>query len=183
MKAKQKPIFALIISEDALASSANRYVSLKLDLARRTAAHEKRIAELNAAFDAENAEAVRELAGLESSAQLYCETNKELFEGAVRHREYRNAKVGFRTNPPRVAKYLTKDTFDAIAERLAELPWGEPYVKHSLSLDKEALLTHRADFTEAQMRQAGFRFEQGETFYIEPAFASVEGVRKDAEAA
>ncbi len=78
------------------------------------------------------------------------------------------ATVGFRTEPPSVEK-KGKDTWGAIAKRLAALDWGQPYVNDPApEVDKKALLADRAKLTEEQLDQAGIRFEADEIFYISP---------------
>ncbi|MFO1461238.1 MAG: host-nuclease inhibitor Gam family protein [Verrucomicrobiota bacterium] len=178
---KPAPIFAVISTEEGLASAANRYVSLSLELISKRAAHERWIAELNAAFDAEIAEKVAEVNGLATAAQLYCEAHRELFPDGARSREYRNARVGFRWNPTKVEKRLSRDTWDAIGERLAELPWGEEFVTYKPpTVNKELLLNRQAELTPEQLQAAGIQFEKGETFFIDPANDSVAPVRKEA---
>ena len=180
-KRKTKALFSVISTEEGLAAAANRYVELSLDFAGRKAAHDKRIAELNAAFDAETSDQVSEINGLINSAQLYCESHRELFPDDQRSREFRNARVGFRWNPYKVEKRLTKDTWDAIGERLSELPWGEQYVTYKPPVvNKDLLRDHQAEITEQQQRQAGIEFVKGETFYIDPAFDTVARVAKEA---
>ena len=180
---KKKPAapFAVISTEEGLASAANLYVERSLELIALRAQHEKRIAELNANFDAAVAPLVAQANSLASAAQLYCETHRELFPEGQRSREFRNARVGFRWNPTKVEKRLTRDTWDAIGERLAELPWGEEFVTYkSPVVNKELLLKRQADLTPEQIHAAGIQFEKGETFFIDPANDSVEPVRKAA---
>lgn len=153
----------------------NRYVELKLQLAGKQAAHETQVAQLNSDFDASVQESREELAMLESSVQLYAVNHRgNLFPGETKSREFANARIGFRTNPPSVGKRISRDTFEAIALRLDELPWGDPYLETKLVLKKDALLRDRADLTEEQLKQAGIRFEQDELFYIEPTSDAIE---------
>lgn len=180
-KRKTKALFALISTEEGLAAAANRYVELSIAYNARRAEHDQRIAALNAAFDAETADQVSEINGLINSCQLYCESHRELFPDDQRSREYRNARVGFRWNPYKVEKRLTKDTWDAIGERLAELPWGERFVTYKPPVvNKDLLRDHQAEITEQEQRQAGIEFVKGETFYIDPTFDTVARVAKEA---
>lgn len=184
-KTKTKPMFAVIPNEDALAAAANRYVELRLKLNHKMVKHEQRIAEANTEFDQDTAELVAEIAGLESGCQLFAESHRELFPESAkegpRSRQYRNAAIGFRWNPFKVEKRVGKDTFEAIAERLGAVPWGEPYLRQADPVvDKDALLKHQAELTEEQLAQVGIRFARGETFFIDPVFESAEAVRKEA---
>lgn len=184
-KTKTKPPFAVISTEDGLAAAANRYVELALKLQKKKAAHEQRIAEANSEFDRDTAELVAEIAGLEAGCQLFAESHRELFpeeatEGP-RSRTYRNASIGFRWNPVKVEKRVSKDTFEAIALRLAALPWGAAYLREfDPEVDKDALKRDQANLTEEQLAAAGLKFAQSETFFIDPVFESAEAVRKEA---
>lgn len=178
---KSSPIFAVISTEDGLASAANRYVELSLRLIEIRAAHEQNIAQLNAQFDAAVAPLVAEVNGLVTAAQLYCEAHRELFPDGARSREYRNARVGFRWNPTKVEKRLSRDTWEAIGDRLAELPWGEQFVTYKAPVvNKELLLSRQAELSPEQLQQAGIEFAKGETFFIDPTNESVAPVRKEA---
>jgi phage host-nuclease inhibitor protein Gam len=184
-KTKTKPLFAVIPNEDALAAAANRYVELSLKLQKKKAAHEQRLAEANTEFDQDTAELVAEIAGLEAGCQLFAETHRELFpedaKDGPRSRAYRNAVIGFRWNPFKVEKRVGKDTFEAIAERLGAVPWGEPYLRQADPVvDKDALLKNQAELTEDQLATVGIKFTRGETFFIDPVFETAEAVRKEA---
>lgn len=185
-KAPKTPrLFTVIHTEEELAGAINRHVELKLQLQKKTAAHERRVAEANTEFDKDTAELVAEIGALESGAQLFAEQHRELFPESAkdgpRSRTYRNATIGFRWNPYRVTKRLAKDTFEAIAERLAALPWGGQFVRRPApEVDKDALLRHQAELTEQQLAQAGLKFERGEKFFIDPAFDSIDDTRKEA---
>ncbi len=182
---KTTPLFAILTNEEGLASAANRHVELSIALNRAKADHERRLAELNTEFDKQIAEQVNEINSLEAAIQLFAESRPDLFpqsaEDGPRSRTYRNAVIGFRTNPPKVEKRVSKDTIEAIVERLESLAWGEKYVKYAEpGLDKEALLKDRAVLTEGQLAQVGLKISQGQTFFIDPVFESAESVRKAA---
>lgn len=160
----------VLTSEDSMVGTLNRYVELKLTLAAATANHEKEVAELNSAFDNSVQAEREELAVLESSVQLYCVNHrKDLFPGEKKSKEFANARIGFRSNPPSVGKRLSRDTFPAIALRLDETGWGQAYVESTLSIDKEALLRDRAQIPEENLAAVGLRFDQDEFFFIEPS--------------
>lgn len=177
-KKKHQPISvaALVLnSEDAMIGTLNRYVELKLQLAAAHANHEKEVAALNSAFDSAVQSERQELAVLESSVQLYAvRYRKDLFPGDKKSRDFANARIGFRTNPPSVGKRISKDTFPAIAMRLDETDWGKAYIEWSPSIDKEALLRDRAQIPEEDLAAVGLRFDQDEFFFIEPTSEAIE---------
>jgi len=164
----------VLVSEDAMVGTLNRYVELKLQIARAGIAHEQEIAELKTAFDDAVQQDREELAMLESSVQLYALNHREqLFPGEKKSKEFANARIGFRSNPPSVGKRVAKDTFPAIARRLDETEWGQAYVEWTPALDKEALLRDRAQIPEASLKEVGLRFDQDEFFFIEPSSEAI----------
>jgi phage host-nuclease inhibitor protein Gam len=171
----------VLMSDDAMIGTLNRYVELKLKIAEATAAHDREVAELNSAFDDAVQQEREELAVLESSVQLYCVNNRAKLFSDKKSRDYPNATIGFRLGNYSVGKRVAKDTFEAIALRLDELPWGEPYVEWKPSLKKDVLLRDRAQLSEEQLKAAGIRFEQDEFFFIEPSSQAIERSKKPVE--
>lgn len=175
-KKKRITVAALVLtSEEAMLGTLNRYVELKLQIAESTVAHEKEVAQLNSVFDSAIQEQREELAVLESSVQLYAVNHRtDLFPGEKKSKDFANARIGFRSNPPSVGKRLAKDSFEAIARRLDETEWGPAYVEWKPSLDKEALLRDRAQIPEEELAAVGLRFDQEEFFFIEPSSEAIE---------
>lgn len=165
----------LLASEEAMLGALNRYCTLRLDVERRTAKHERDIAKLNTEFDESIQSDREELAGLETSLQLFAQNHREKLFNEPKSRSYPNAVLGFRISPPSVGRVVEKEKWDIIAERVESLPWGEPYVKEGKpSLNKEAILRDRQSLTQEQLAEAGLKIEQGETFFIEPTAASAD---------
>lgn len=183
-KKKNPQPHAVIATEQGLEAAINRYVEVSLALLRRKAKQQKELAGLTALHTNDNAGDENEILSLESGIQLFCETHRAQLLGEKEERKSRdfgNAVVGFRTNPPSVAKIVARDTWERIAERLNALPWGDPYVVETLSVDKDALLKNRADLKPEQLAEAGVVFAQGETFFIEPKSDLLDAARKPVE--
>jgi phage host-nuclease inhibitor protein Gam len=183
---KKKPAtpHAVIVTEQGLEAAGNRYVDLALTLLRRKAKQERDIADLKAAHAAANKDEESELLGLEAGVQLFCETHRRMVlpdEDKKKSRDFGSFIVGFRTNPPSVAKIVSKDTWERIAERLSALPWGDPFVKTTLAVDKDEVLKFRADLTAEQLAEAGLCFAQGETFFLEPKSELLDAARRPVE--
>lgn len=174
----------VLSSEEAMVAALNRYIETRLKIAAKVAAHEERIARVRTEFDAAIQDEREELALLEASVQLYAVNHRiDLFgEGDKKSKDFANARIGFRDNPPSVGKRVAKDTYDAIALRLDELPWGAPYVSWKVAPNKEALLRDRASLTEEQLKAAGIRFEQDEHFFIDPTSDAIERAKASTEA-
>ena len=173
--AKKTRPHLLLISEDAMLGALNQYITLRLDVERRTAKHERDVAELNAAFD-EKIQADREqLGALETSLQLFAENHRATLFTAPKSRSYPNATLGFRMCPPAVERIVAKEKWDVIAERVEQLAWGEPYIKPGKpALNKDAILRDRALLSFGQLNEAGLKVEQAEIFFIEPTADSAD---------
>jgi phage host-nuclease inhibitor protein Gam len=184
-RAKKKKITAAAIvltSEETMIGTLNRYIEIKLRLAKKQTKLDEEIAALNTAFDKDHQEERNELAVLESSVQLFAVNYRaDLFTEDKKSKDYANATIGFRTTPASVGKLISKDTFEAIAMRLEDTEWGEQYVVRTVAPDKEALLRDRANLTPAQLQQAGIKFEQSENFYIDPTSDAIERSKIDVE--
>jgi len=123
----------------------------------------------SAASEAAHKEDAEAALDLENSLALFAMNHRsELLVGATKSRKFANAEIGFRNTPASVQKRLQKDTWDAIANRLKQLPWGECYVDTKVSVAKDDLLRDRANLTDEQLATAGIRFESTEIFYINP---------------
>lgn len=162
---------------DGLRAAVNSLIEKQTRLERSKAKRDLEIAQIQTAWDQDNAELVAEIEALTSTAHVYCETNRVVFGEAKKSIDVGNAVVGFRNNPWKVEKLVSKDTFEAIAKRLLAVPWGAPFVRTvEPEVNRELLLSERANLDEAQLRSVGLRISQGETFYIEPKVESAEGV-------
>lgn len=180
-KKLKKPVVHVkpIETVEGLTVAVNRYVELSTDLARRKAKAERAIAAINSAFEAENAERMAEVDALAAAAHIYCDAHQDILDRG-RSREMANAIVGFRTNPPKVEKIASKDTFEAIARRMQAQPWAGPFIKLAEpEINKELLLSERANLKEADLAAVGLRIAQGETFFISPKGDMAEPARID----
>lgn len=177
-KKSKKPVVTVpaIQTVDGLRASVNDLIEKQTRLERAKAKRDLEIAQIQTAFDVDNATLVAEIEALTSSAHVYCETHRVVFGEDRKSIDVGNAVVGFRNNPWKVEKVVSKDTFEAIAKRLLGVPWGAPFVRTlEPEVNREALLSERANLDEAQLRAVGIRITQAETFYIEPKVETAEG--------
>ncbi len=169
-----------IETPEGLTVTVNRYVELSTELARRRAKKDKAIAAINAEFEAENAELMAEEDALVSTAHVFCSHNPDVLNRG-RSLDLANAVVGFRTNPPKVEKVASKDTFEAIARRMQAQPWAAKFLRIlDPEINKELLLSEREHLDEAQLAAVGIKITQDEKFYIEPKVESAEPARIEA---
>lgn len=183
MPRKKHNIAVTIATVAAFEEVLNQYIDKSLDLAARKTAHESVVAALNANYARETEQLRSDVALTENSLALFAQERKtDLFDPGKKSREFANAIIGHRDNPPSVGKRLTKDTWEAIAARLDQLAWGEPYVETKLAVRKDDLLRDRANLTDSQLVQAGIKFEQSETFFIKPKAESIDRVAVESAA-
>ena len=80
-----------------------------------------------------------------------------------------DATIGFRAAPPRIERASRRWTWSRIAVTLAGLAWGKRYLRiPAPEVDKDALLADLAHLSPVELRNAGLRVVQGETFFITP---------------
>jgi hypothetical protein len=183
-KKKNTTPHVLITSELGLEAAINKYVETSLALLRRKAKQQKELAELTAKHASDNREDEEAVLSLETGIQLFATTNRALLfpdETRAKSKAIGNATIGFRLSPEALDKVVPKDTWERIAERILELPWGEPFVVEKLSVDKDALHKHRGELTEAQLAEAGVKFIRNETFFLEPNSELLEAARRPVE--
>jgi phage host-nuclease inhibitor protein Gam len=182
-KTAKKAIHLVLASEEALIGALNRHAELALVLKEEDAAHEAKVAALNTEHTEATQSRRDELAGLETSIQLYALSHRDtLFPDKAKHRDFPNATIGFRLSPPSVATIVPKETQETVALRLDALEWGEPYVNTKVTLSKETLLRDRLILTPQQLQQAGIKFVQDERFFIDPKAESADRVSKEVAA-
>jgi phage host-nuclease inhibitor protein Gam len=169
----------VLATEEAAIGALNRHVELALSLKAEDAAHAEQIAALNTVHTEQTQALREELARIETSLQLFCDTHRDTFFPAdKKSREFPNATIGFYLHPHAVGTIIAKESQETVAMRLDGLEWGDPYVAHKITLNKEALLRDRLKLTPEQLAAAGIKFTQGETFFIEPTPEAADRVTK-----
>ena len=164
-KPKIKP--AVITTKEGFHAVVVDVVSNKLRVAALTAKMEQEVIAVQKRYQDALADLNWKIECDFAGAQVWAERNQAEF-GDKKSLDLVTATVGFRTSPPRVEK-STKDTWGRIALQLQALVWGEPYVREPApEVNKEQLLADRAKLTDEQLKAAHIRFEQDESFYIDP---------------
>jgi phage host-nuclease inhibitor protein Gam len=89
--------------------------------------------------------------------------------GTTREIECAKATIGFRLTPPRVERASRKWTWHAIALKLAEVGWGQRYLRvPAAEVNKEAILAERGAVSPEELRLAGLKIIEGERFFVAP---------------
>ena len=111
----------------------------------------------------------RQIEAREAGVFVYCQKNRATLFPEKKSLDLLLATVGFELTPPRVDKIIGKDTFGKIGLRLENLDWGAAYVRYpDPEVNKEKILTDRAQLKPEQLQEAGLRIEQDENFFIRP---------------
>lgn len=161
---------------DGLRASVNALIEKQTRLERSKAKRDLEIAQIQTLWDEDNGHLIAEIEALSAMAHVFCETNRVVFGEEKKSIDVGNAVVGFRFNPWKVEKVVSKDTFEAISKRLQAVPWGAPFVRTvDPEVNRELLLAERANLDVAQLASVGLRITQAETFYIEPKVESAAG--------
>jgi phage host-nuclease inhibitor protein Gam len=106
--------------------------------------------------------------------QAWAEANPEAF-GKLKSIKLPFGTIGFRTGTPKL-KTLSGFTFVRVLQRLLELPWGRSYVRVTEEIDRASLIEDSRCFalSDSQLREAGCRVVQDESFFIEPDLTAIE---------
>jgi phage host-nuclease inhibitor protein Gam len=180
MTKKLRVLPMAIKSAEALEAAVAQYVRLKLEKAEKEIKIEQEKAEIDAKHQSALVEMNDAIEAVEIAAEVYCERHPEIF-GEAKSIDLVLAKIGYRTNPPKVEKNRGKEKWELIAARLLSTDWGEKYIRYpDPEVNKEALIADRAVLTEDQLEDAGVSVVQEETFFIEPKTTAVQGLSKEA---
>lgn len=179
MKRKIEP--TIITSRPALEAVVADVVKLKLDHTAATAAMERDIADVQKRHQEYLLKLSQQLEAKEAAVFVYCQKNRAELFADKKSLDLLLATVGFELTPPRVEKLNSKDTFGKIALRLANLIWGEPYLRYpDAEVNKEKLLADRPMIAPDQLKEAGLKIEQDENFFIRPKSAVADQTVKEA---
>lgn len=158
-----------ITSNEALDARVADVVRRRIELTRRTAAKDKRVAEIENQFIAETQPALDLLADMESDIRDYCVAHRAVLFPDKKSRETTLAVIGFEITPPRVETSGKRIPWAEVVKRLLRLPWGKAYLRQAdPKPDKDALLADREKLTDEQCVAAGIRFTQDEQFFLRP---------------
>jgi len=162
------PAAPAIQTRQELDAVIENIVQMQLHRAELENQMEQEIAAIRQKYRAPLAELERYLTLETTWAETWARANPGLF------REHRSlacthAVIGFRITPPRVDRASRKWIWTDIALKLAEMPWGERYLRiPAPEVNKEALLADRGRFSPEELRAAGLKIVSDERFFITP---------------
>lgn len=154
-----------LVADIATAANTKRAINAEIDA---------RVLEIRKEHEAELAEADAEIKHKSALVQSWAEANPEAF-GKLKSLRLPFGVIGFRTGTPKL-KTLSGFTFPRVLERLLSLPWGRAFVRVTEEIDREALIaaSRSLSLTDSNLREAGCRVAQDESFFIEPDLSAVE---------
>lgn len=180
---KKKIPKIIIESREAMQGVVADIVQHRLKVADLNVQMEMEIAIIQRKYQGEVDKLNKAIQMKEAAAYVWSVKNPQEF-GDAKSINFKVAVVGFRTNPPRVDKLRSKQTWSEIALILESLEApnfvGENYVSYKdPDLSKEALIRDRDIIPKKVLEQAGIQIVQDEVFYIEPASEIIEGSKKE----
>ncbi|GAB4180074.1 MAG: hypothetical protein Fur0032_20900 [Terrimicrobiaceae bacterium] len=106
--------------------------------------------------------------------QIWADANPEEFTKRKSY-VFPGGTVGYRTGTPK-AKTLTGFTWARVLEKLLALPWGRAFIRVTEDVAKDELIAAHSQgrIADSELREAGFRITQEESFFIEPDLTSLE---------
>lgn len=154
-----------LVADIATAANTKRAINTQID---------EQILAIRKEHEAGLAAAETEIKNKSALVQSWAEANPEAF-GKLKSLRLAFGTIGFRTGTPKL-KTLSGWTFARVLERLLALPWGRAYVRVAEDIDREALIaaSRQGNLTDAELREAGCRVAQDESFFIEPDLAAIE---------
>lgn len=154
-----------LVADIATAANSKRSITALIDA---------RILETRKEFEEPLANIDTEIKNKSALVQSWAEANPEAF-GKLKSLKLAFGTIGFRTGTPKL-KTLSGWTFARVLKRLLELPWGHAFVRVAEEIDREGLIavSRQGSLSDEQLREAGCRVAQDETFFVEPDLAAIE---------
>jgi phage host-nuclease inhibitor protein Gam len=147
--------------------------NLKLFEIETKAIMDGRLKEIREDYEAQLAEAGKQIEGMMALAQQWADANPDAFAGK-KSIEMVHGTVGFRTGTPKLVK-KTREKWDALVAAI-RAALGGAYVRTIEEVDKESIIRdYRAgQISDATLREAKLEVTQDEAFYVEPKLTKVE---------
>ncbi len=150
-------------------------VKLQLERARINSAMEIKITNVRAEYEGRLDTLTTQEAGKVSALREWAESNPSEFPKDTRSVSFVHARVGFRTNPPKVEKTGKKLSWEDVLKNMQRDPTLRPFIRQAEpEINKQALIDARDQLSKDSLTGAGLRIVQGETFFVDPVAESAE---------
>jgi phage host-nuclease inhibitor protein Gam len=137
---------------------------LVLQETKITTDREAAIAEIDSRVGPELEKIKGQLTEITKELQRWALANPQAF-GEAKSLDMQHGVIGWRTNPPKVNLPKTED---AILLDLVEQHLGTQFLRCNWEVDKESLITDRANLDPAALQKTGITITQTETFFVKP---------------
>jgi phage host-nuclease inhibitor protein Gam len=150
-------------------SLINKIAALKLHETELAAAMDSEIRDVRDYYEPQLHDVSVKLAERTEAARAWAARHPSEFAGK-RSIQFANGVAGFRTGKPRL-KLLARWTADRMLQALRDLSWGAGYIRVKEEINKEQIIADIGTgfLKPDDLRQAGARIVQDDTFYVEPA--------------
>ena len=155
-------------------------VAKQLQRAKLTSEMELKITAVRESYEGRLDTLVKTEASLTAQLREWAESHPGEFPQGERSIQFVHARIGLRTNPPKVEKIGRKLTWENVLDNMRRIPALCRFIRTPPEeLNKQALIEARDTLSLEDLRSAGLTITQGETFYIDPIAQGValEGMR------
>ena len=165
MTKKQKQD-AAALSMDEVGALVGKFTQASIALDALTAEMNAELDEIRKRYAARTERLATTAGEAQELVAAWAAGNKARFE-KDRSIDFARGIVGFRLGNFKVTTPKGITQADA-AQMLAALPWGKPFIRETVELNKEALIAARTELTAAQCAKAGVSIVQEEHFFLSP---------------
>lgn len=150
-------------------------VNLQLERAKLNSTMEIEITKVRARYEGKLDSLTKQEAGKVSALREWAESNPGEFPKDTRSVSFVHARVGFRTNPPKVEKTAKRLSWDDVLKNMQRDPTLRPFIRQAEpEINKQALIDARDQISKDSLTGAGLRIVQGETFFVDPVAESAD---------
>lgn len=164
--AKKKKTTPAIETVEQLHSTVDEIARLEVELRGLEADRDKAIQVVQEQHESKIEETKKRIKALMALSGIYSIANRAaLFVGKLKSAASSLARFGFREGNPSLKTLNKKHTWDSVLKKLEEAGKTQ-FIRTKQEVNKEAL--QAAKLSDAELAGYGLRFDQGETFFVEP---------------
>lgn len=137
------------------------------------AAREECLKALDDKFGPPIQEATEKINHFAECLHLYAEQNPDVF-GKRRSIVWPHGKFGFRLGTPKLVKKLKAAWASNTMIEKVRAALGGAYIDTTETIDRDGIISNRAEIPKDALKEAGLSVEQENTFYVEPNVEEIE---------
>lgn len=144
-------------------------VRTQLEKQKITAAMELRITTIRKEHEGRLDTLIAQESAKIAALREWAESNPQEFPKGERSILFVHARIGLRTNPPKVEKVGKKLTWENVLDNMRRIARLRPFIRTPPEeINKQALIDARDQLAPDDLQSAGLRISQSETFFVEP---------------